>query len=327
MESAGAMKSPAAREAAGPHWRLAIAIAVAGVLVVVIFYAGLGVYGDTQIVHQPRTPVTLDPRTIAQLYEDVSFPSRGDHLDLRGWWFPGAAAPLGGRALILIHGRGQNRTDSDYGFDQIARELHNRSYAVLMFDLRAHGDSAGGVQSYGLSEQNDVLGAFDFVRGKGYAPAQIGMVGVSYGAAAMLMAAPELQGIGALVADSAYAEAWPVITRQIRKQRPELAWLKPDFAVSTAIRIMDGVDLPSVKPIDAVRTAPEVPILFIHGVADDYVLPKNSAALRTASANPASELWLVPAAKHGDTFKRNQADWLAHVTAFLDARMPQRAVP
>ncbi len=330
MESAGAATNrPAARENTGPHWRLAAAIAVLGVLIVVVFYAGLGIYGDTQIVHQPRKPVTLNPHTIAPQVEDVSFPSRGDHLTLRGWWFPGAAAPSPslGRALILLHGRGQNRTDSDYGFDGIAYELNNRGYALLMFDLRAHGASAGGVQSYGLKEKNDVLGALDFVRSKGYEPGQIGMIGVSYGAAAMLMAAPELAGIGALVSDSAYAEAWPVITRQIRVQRPELAWLKPGFAVSTAIRVMDGVDLPSVKPIDAVRRAPGVPILFIHGTADDYVLPKNSEELRAASANPASDLWLVPAAKHGETFRRNQSDWLAHVTAFLDARMPLRAVP
>lgn len=329
MGSGGAISGTAAREAAGARWRLAAAIAVAGVVIVLIFYAGLGVYGDTQIVHQPRKPVTLNPLTIAELYQNVSFPSRNDHIALRGWWFAGAVEPSPslGRALILLHGRGQNRTDSDYGFDQIARELHSRGYALLMFDLRAHGASAGGVQSYGLNEKNDVLGAFDFVRGKGYQAAQIGMIGVSYGAAAMLMAAPELQGIGALVADSAYAEAWPVITRQIRVQRPELAWLKPDFAVSTAIRVMDGVDLPSVKPIEAVRRAPGVPILFIHGTADDYVLPKNSQQLRSASANPASGLWLVPGAKHAETFKRNQNEWLAHVTGFLDARMPLRAMP
>lgn len=319
MESAGAaMNSSTARAAHGPRWRLAAVIALAGVLVVLIFYAGLGVYGDTQIVHQPRKPVTLDPHTIAPQVEDISFPSRGDGLALRGWWFPGKAD---GNALILLHGRGQNRTDSDYGFDRIARELHNRGYALLMFDMRAHGASAGGVQSYGLREKNDVLGAFDFVRGKEYQPAQIGMIGVSYGAAAMLMAAPELQGIGAMVSDSAYAEAWPVITRQIRVQRPELAWLKPDFAVSTAIRLMDGVDLPAVKPLDAVRKAPTVPILFIHGSADNYVLPKGSEELRAASTNPASQLWLVPGAKHGDTFKHNQSDWLAHVTTFLGTHL------
>ncbi len=326
MDSASAaLNNSAANEASRPRWRLALAIAAAGMLVVLIFYAGLGVYGDTQIVHQPRKPVTLDPRSIAPQYDDVTFPSQGNHLTLRGWWFPGPTE-IGGRALILLHGRGQNRTDSDYGFDQIAHRLHDRGYAVLMFDLRAHGASGGGVQSYGLHEQNDVRGAFHFVLSKGYAQGRIAMIGVSYGAAAMLMAAPQLQGIGAMVSDSAYAEAWPVITRQIRKQRPELAWLKPDFAVSTAIRLMDGVDLPSVKPIDAVRRAPSISILFIHGTADDYVLPQNSTQLRAASANPASDLWLVPGAKHGDTIKRNDSEWLNHVTDFLDARMPLRAV-
>src|SRR5581483_1567012 len=154
MRPAGAVNQPIAREATGPRWRLAAAILLAGVLIVLVFYAGLGIYGDTQIVHQPRKPVTLDPHTIAPQVEDVSFPSRPDHVTLSGWWFPGRS---NGNALILLHGRGQNRTDSDYDFDQIARELHNRGYALLLFDLRAHGASAGGVQSYGLHEKNDVL--------------------------------------------------------------------------------------------------------------------------------------------------------------------------
>ncbi|HLZ73039.1 MAG TPA: alpha/beta hydrolase [Dehalococcoidia bacterium] len=313
-----ALKRPPARAATHPRRRLALAIAVAGAFVVLVCYAGLGVYGDTQIVHQPRTPVRLDPRTIAPQFEDVSFASRGDRLTLRGWWFPGTP---GGRAIVLVHGRGQNRADTDYGLTDIARAMHDRGYAVLTFDLRAHGASAGGVQSYGLHENDDVLGARDLVLGKGYAPDQIAIIGVSYGAAAMLLAAPQLQGIGALVADSTYAAAWPVITRQIRQQRPELAWLHPDFAVRLAIRLMDGVDLASVKPIDAVRKAPNTPILFIHGTADDYVLPKNSEGLRAASANPASELWLIPGATHGQTFKHDPAAWLARVTAYLDAHL------
>lgn len=303
-----------------PRQRFARRLVVGGVaigVVCLLVYGGIAVYGAGQIVKRPRTHPAVAPAAIAANWQDAAFVSRDDHVALRGWWFPGD----GQRALILLHGRGQNRVDKDVQTDVMARAFRARGYSVLLFDLRAHGVSAGDTLSYGVREQNDVLGALDFVTGKGFLPGRIAMIGVSYGAAAMLMAAPAMPAVGALVSDSAYAAIWPVVARQIPKQQPLLALLQPGPGMKLAARLVYGVDLAKARPVDAVKRVPERPILFIHGLADDYVVPNNARQLRAASANPGSDLWLVPGAAHAKPFSRAPDEWLRRVSAFLDAHL------
>ena len=303
--------------AVGGAWRRRLISIVAVVAVFCLLgYSAMAVYGAGQVVKKARTHPRIAPTTIAANWQDAAFPSRVDHLALRGWWFPGG----GQRALILLHGHGQNRMDADFQSDTIARAFLARGYSVLLFDFRAHGDSAGDSLSYGLREKNDVLGALDFVTSKGFAPGRIALIGVSYGGAAMLMAAPEMPEVGALVSDSAYAAIWPVVASEIPKQHQLLALLQPGPGMKLAARLVYRVDLGKARPVDAVKRVPQRPILFIHGLADDYVVPENARQLRAASANPGSDLWLVPNAKHAKPFSRQPDEWLRRVNAFLDAQ-------
>ena len=61
-------------------------------------------------------------------------------------------------------------------------------------------------------------------------------------------------------------------------------------------RLRYGVNLSSARPDFAIRLA-RVPILLIHGLADQGTSPEHSR--RLAQANPAfTKLWLAPDAKH-----------------------------
>jgi fermentation-respiration switch protein FrsA (DUF1100 family) len=284
-------------------------------------YAGVALYGAEQVTSRRRRLPEIAPEEIAADHEAVVFESRADALKLHGWWFPVRGAE---RALILIHGHGQNRHDKNWGSDAIARAFMRQSargYSVLMFDLRGHGESAHSRQSYGVRERNDVLGAFDFVRSRGVAPGHIAMLGISYGASSMLMAAPEMPEAGPLVSDSAYAAIWPVIRAQIPSHSPLLARLRPAPGIRLAARLRDRIDLLAARPVAAVERVPERPILFIHGAEDDYVPPANAEALLAASANPASALWLVPGARHAETYYRAPDEYVRRVAAFFDAQM------
>src|SRR5438445_4849680 len=86
-----------------------------------------------------RLPLEPPATSVAPTHEDVSFESRDGTL-LRGWWFAVTGAD---RAAVLVHGRGRNRINSTFHPDRIARMLLAHGYAVLLFDLRAHGDSGG----------------------------------------------------------------------------------------------------------------------------------------------------------------------------------------
>ena len=43
----------------------------------------------------------------------------------------------------MVHGLKQNRVDTNYGSDKVAHDLVAHGYAVLLFDLRACGESGG----------------------------------------------------------------------------------------------------------------------------------------------------------------------------------------
>ena len=70
------------------------------------------------------------------------------------------------RAAVLVHGRGRNRINSTFHPDRIARMLLAHGYAVLLFDLRGHGESGGTRYTLGIEEPRDVLAAIDLAATK-----------------------------------------------------------------------------------------------------------------------------------------------------------------
>ena len=136
------------------------------------------------------------PTEFGLAYEDVEFPSRGGDISLKGWLIGEAGE---GPAVIVIHGLNTNRAHEN-GL-RIARSLFDGGYTVLLFDLRAHGDSGGERVSGGFHEKDDMLGAYDFLVERGVSPGRVGVLGSSMGAAIALLGAPEEPGIRAVVAD------------------------------------------------------------------------------------------------------------------------------
>jgi fermentation-respiration switch protein FrsA (DUF1100 family) len=291
----------------------------------VLGLAGLAVVGPSlyvanQLTQVAGTPLdsTLAP-TIGPHWSDVSFLSRGDGLRLSGWLFR-PDAPTG-RSVIMVHGLKHNRIDANYGSDRVARDLLQHGYAVLMFDLRACGDSEGTRFTLGNREYLDVLGAYDFMTQDGggtpFAPARMAVLGDSLGAASTLLAAPEMPDGGALVADSAFAELRPVLEYKLPQEMPlpafyttPILWFGPLFQMDADLR-----------PVDRVRALPQRAFLFFHGTADDFVFPQQAEELRAASANPHSDLVLVPGAGHVKTYSADPADYMARVYRFFDEQL------
>jgi len=295
--------------------RVRIALGVAGGLAALAgaFYGLVALYGADQITRRPRHGLEHDPAAIGPCWEDVCFSSRDGGAQLHGWWFP----PRGRReALLFVHGYGAYRVDALWGGDAIARHFVERGYGALLFDLRGHGLSAPARHAFGLTERNDVLGALDLLAARGFPPERVAVIGVSYGAATALLAAPDAPGLAAVVADSGYAEAWPVIRKRMRQVAPLLTRLYPDPAIRWLARRLFGVDLVRARPIEAAERWSGIPVLIVHGLADDYI--PSSHAERLHAALPDAELYLVPGAGHAQTFTTDPAAWLARVEAFLE---------
>ena len=290
-----------------------------GLVLLLVIYGLISFLIASGVTKTDRKEQKEDPSAYGLEFDDVEFVSQRGDVTLRGWYISGQEEKP---TLIFVHGIGSVRS-GDRAVD-LASRLVGNGYNVLMFDLRGHGSSGGDQVSGGYFEQWDVLGAYDFLAGRGVPPGRIGLLGFSMGAATAVLAAAREPGIGALVADSPYAKASDMIAHQAARKTVFPRWFTPIF-VPSAVLIANwfyGIDLGSVVPEDAVADLP-YPILVIHGTGDSRI-PYQQGQRVQQSAPAGSSIWLVPDADHVDAFATYPEEYVQRVMAYLDDRFGSR---
>jgi len=279
----------------------------------VVLYLLASVVGARVAVAGSRAALAVPPSSIGRSYSDVTFPSRLDDVALSGWLFT-AARPTG-RSVILVHGWQGNREDVD--FVPLTRELLARGYAVLLFDLRGSGSSGGDTQTFAHDEPRDVLGAYDFLRSRGYSPHLMTILGNSMGAATVLEAAPQLADVAALVSDSAFADLGDALQGGLTR----FTHLPGVLAVPAmqAARLYDV--LPTLSPAEVVRSLPSRAFLFLHARGDRLLPVSNAITLRAASADTDSRLVVIDGTDHLDTYTHDPQGYVRTLLSFIDQQI------
>jgi hypothetical protein len=176
----------------------------------------------------------------------------------------------------------------------------SNGFAVLVPDSRAQGESGGDFTTYGLKESDDVHRWFDWLVMQQHPKCIFGM-GESMGAAIVLQAV-KTTPFCAVVAESSFASFRQIAYVRVGQFFHTGPWLgrvalRP--AVELAFlygRLTHGVNLADASPERSV-VGSRVPILLIHGLADDNIPPQQSERIR--AHNPAEiVLWEVPNAGH-----------------------------
>lgn len=309
---------------------IVVALLIVSVIVTTA-YTALSIYIATKLVYVPQTPIYATPASLGLQFKYVTFPSRIDQVQLKGWYIPGVL-PNGHltsqRTIIMVHGTRTNRADKDAGLLKLSGDLARHGFALLAFDMRGMGESPPAPLSLGYFEQRDVLGAVDFLRsGPVPYPALgrthiIGGWGVSMGAATLLMATAQEPAIRAVVSDSAYADIIPILEREV----PNGGHLPPLFTPGAlfAAGVLYGMDFYAVRPVDIVASIAPRPIFFIHGTSDTYVPTDNMNILATAARTAPDahiQTWLVPGATHAQSFNIEGPVYVDRVVAFYDAAL------
>ncbi len=290
-------------------WQISTIVVV---FVLVSAYVGLSIYLGNSTTRVERVPVDESPADLGLDYEDVEFASHDDALTLRGWYLPVKDSD---GIIITVHGGESHRADPSIGMLDIAAALVEHNYNVLMFDLRGHGESDGNRMSAGYYEKNDLLGAVEFSKDRGFE--RIGVLGFSMGGATALMTAAESSDIDCVVSDSAYADLADIMGREFKARSgfPEF-FLSPVLAM---VKLIYDVDFRVIKPVEAVPQISPRPVFFIHGADDTFVPTEHVHRLAEASDNPRNELWIAPGAEHVRSYLTNPDDYISKITGFFDA--------
>jgi uncharacterized protein len=259
-----------------------------------------------------RVPVSGHPSQLGLQWEDVNFPSRGDQVPLSGWYLPTAEDD---RCIILIQGIDHHRNSPGIRALQLGRDLVERGFSVLLFDLRARGESGGTRSTAGDREQWDVLGAIDFVEDRRGIPAErIGLLGFSLGAGVAILVAAQEPRLPAVVSDSGFVDN-KVDPGQLFIGPIGLPWWIATFVV-LAGRVLFRADFNKVRPAHVIQHV-EQPILFIHGEDDPVISVEETMELHAVSDNEEDRIWIVPGAEHVNVYRKMPEAYVDRVAQFF----------
>lgn len=289
-----------------------------------VLSAAIGIAMAEGAMRLPRKP--LDEAAAARVAReaeaagiertDVTMTS-ADGLRHQGWLF--RPRTPNGRSVLLLHGQADNRIAVSATALWLARE----GFAVLTPDARGHGASAATLITYGVREADDARRWLRVLR-EHSAQGCSYLIGQSMGAAIALQALPA-PGVCGVVAESPFASL-----REIAADRLAAAMRVPDWVPRSVLAVPVAAGLlyaRNVRRIDLTRADParsardtDVPILLVHGLADDNIPARHSALIKTRA--PQADVWLVSGARHTAVWSTAPEEYRRRVMLFLNQSAP-----
>lgn len=286
-----------AQRRVGLWWALA-----AGVLVLLLMF----VLAAEWLSRPAPRPQGLPPQDLAARAVSLRTAAAGQ---VAGWFTPGQA---GQGAVLLLHGvRGDRRQ-----MLARARFLGRAGYATLMIDLPAHGESTGERISFGAHEAAGVQAAVAFLR-QALPGEALGLIGVSLGGAATVLAGPGL-ALDAVVLESVYPTLEAAVQNRLTMR------LGPAGAVLAHPLLWQlpwktGVHARALRPVDHIQQL-GAPVLIVSGSEDRHTTWPQTQRLFEAAAPPKA-LWRVEGAGHVDLHAFQPAAYeqkvLGHLARYL----------
>ncbi len=217
---------------------------------------------------------------------------------------PGAA----GRMVIISHGY----TDNRFGALKYAKMYLNLGFEVIVYDLRGHGANEPTFCTYSIRESRDLDLLIRDARKRYPACRLLGIQGESLGSATSVAVLKYHPDIRFVVADCGFSEIASVMRAGLRSMHLPGVLV---HAASLCARIRYGYSYRQMRPIDSLADN-QVPILFIHGEKDDFILPAHSRRMAEATRGY-QEVRLIPGAGHAASILTDPAAYKAYVTGFL----------
>jgi pimeloyl-ACP methyl ester carboxylesterase len=207
--------------------------------------------------------------------------------------------------LVVAHGfTGQWRSER---VQKVIKVL-SRSAAVIVVDMRGHGES-GGVTTIGHEEIRDVSAAVAWARELGYR--RVVTIGFSMGGAVVLRQAAFPEGesdqVDAVIAVSAPAFWYYRGTKVMRRMHHVVASRVGRTFMRTRGTRIDSQGWPDpmpAAPVEAISLYPHLPVLIVHGDVDRYFPLEHPRALHAAAVaggNENVQLWEISGFGHAES--------------------------
>jgi alpha-beta hydrolase superfamily lysophospholipase len=303
-------------------------LAFATLRAILLFAVGLPFVIACLATYRPKVMPGEDPRQLLSFqFDRVEFRA-SDGTRLVGWWIPAQAAATraernsstwGTQTVLVCHGLAASKSNELV----LARRLVPAGFNVLLFDFRAHGESAGQLATYGALEKSDVLGAVRWIRQNHAAQAEkIFGVGASMGGAALLSAAADPSDEGrAIAAVAAYACYDDLRLLAADTAAHYFAWPLDKLLLNLSLPLASlhsGADLIHYVPAADAHDLWPRPFLLIQSENDEIIDYQRGVHLLDAASPPKYRVF-YPEATHAELLNNDAAARLV-VEFFRTAR-------
>ena len=213
---------------------------------------------------------------------------------------------------ILFHGYRSHPFRDCSGGHALSRKM---GFNALVVDQRAHGESGGHTISFGIKEHRDCLCWIQYLNRRFVSHPPVILCGLSMGAATVLMSAKlELpENVKCIIADSPYSAPSAIIEKVCTDRHYPVPLCRP--IIHLAALLLGGFRLNGCTASEAVTHA-RVPILLIHGEADDFVPCTMTLDIAAHCASPV-EVVTFPGAGHGLSYMTDPVRYELAILLFL----------
>jgi alpha-beta hydrolase superfamily lysophospholipase len=251
---------------------------------------------QTRFIFFPSSIIELTPESFHIPYEDVWLPvtaKSGQVERLHAWWMPGKQP--NGKVLLYLHGNGENIGANV----SHAHRFYQLGFSVLLIDYRGYGRSEGSFPNE-INVYQDAETAWNYlVNQRKIDSEQIFIYGHSLGGAVAIDLAVKQPQAAGLIVEGTFTSVRDVIDyRNVFRSFP--------------------IDLILNQRFESIKKLPqlEMPVLLIHGTADETVPSFMSQKLYAIAPEP-KKLILVEGAGHNNLAKLSGKQYLQWVEEFV----------
>ena len=219
------------------------------------------------------------------------------------------------KIVFLFHG--YNRTGESV--KKYASIFLEEGFSVIIPDNRFCGHSGGDCLGLAALDADDSLAIFKWIKDCFPGDIPIGLFGESFGAAqAILLASSNnVQNISFVISDSSFSNLYSLLKERVRADYRIKAF--PLLTVAAfSIKKKYGIDIKNVSPLKALEKCADIPVFFIHGENDTFILPQMSIDLYNAKNCGYKKFYLAEGASHCSAYDIDPEGYKKKIQEFLN---------
>ncbi|WP_427159620.1 alpha/beta hydrolase [Aliinostoc sp. HNIBRCY26] len=252
---------------------------------------------QTRFIFFPSSVIEVTPKEFSLSYDDVWLPvtaNSGRTERIHAWWIP--AKSKNDQVLLYLHGNGEN-----IGANVThANRFHQLGFSVLLIDYRGYGRSEGAFPDE-MSVYQDAATAWNYlVNQRKIDPKNIFIYGHSLGGAVAIdLAVKQPQAAGLIVQGSFTSIREMIDYRNTFRAFP--------------------IDLILNQRFESIKKIPQLkmPVLFIHGTADETVPSFMSQKLYAVAPEP-KKIILFEGAGHNNVAQLAGKQYFQWIEEFVE---------